>query len=52
MAERTLTRPRERLVTALETDLVVPYAELEVLELPPSLWHLTGFLASRAFSGG
>jgi len=45
MAERSLTRPRERLVTALETDLVGPYADLEVLELPPSRWYLTGFLA-------
>jgi hypothetical protein len=30
MAERTRTRPRERLVTALETGLVGPYADLEV----------------------
>ena len=33
---------------ALAGDLVGPYAEDEVLGLPPSRWYLTGFLVPRA----
>ena len=39
---------REHLVGALRADLVGPYAEDEVLRLPPSRWYLTGFLVPRA----
>jgi hypothetical protein len=48
---------RDRLVAALEADLVGPfalgapgtsrtdaYASVEVLPIPPSRWHFTGFL--------
>ncbi len=39
---------RGQLVEALAGDLVGPYAEDEVLGLPPSRWYLTGFLVPRA----
>jgi hypothetical protein len=46
---------RARLVEALEADLVGPFlppgcpgAGQEVLQLPPSRWYLTGFLAPQA----
>ncbi len=39
---------RGRLVTALGVDLIGPYAEDEVLRLPPSRWYLTGFLVPRS----
>jgi hypothetical protein len=39
---------RDSLVDALRADLVGPYAEDEVLPLPPSRWYLTGFLVPRS----
>lgn len=46
------TIPRDHLVRALEADLIGPYAleegeggDQELLELPPSRYYLTGFLA-------
>src|SRR5689334_9855070 len=38
---------RRHLVDALIGDLVGPYADEEVLKLPPSRWYLTGFLVPR-----
>jgi hypothetical protein len=38
---------RDHLVRALEVDLVGPFAQGEVLPLPPSRWYFTGFLAPR-----
>ena len=56
-----LTAPRSHLVRALEADLVGPFrrglpgpngedgaGSTEELELPPSRWYLTGFLAPEA----
>ena len=42
----TTTSTRADLVAALETDLIGPFEENEVLHLPPSRWYLTGFLAA------
>jgi hypothetical protein len=57
----SLTAPRSHLVRALEADLVGPFRRglrgangedgvdaTEELELPPSRWYLTGFLAPEA----
>ncbi len=45
----TSAEVREHLVQALEADLVGPFGgPEEVLELPPSRWYLTGFLAPQA----
>ena len=38
---------RDHLTTALAVDLIGPYAEDEVLRLPPSRWYLTGFLVPK-----
>ncbi|MCB9729133.1 MAG: hypothetical protein H6746_11725, partial [Deltaproteobacteria bacterium] len=55
---------RDRIVRALEADLVGPFAtpdpsdgpdpsaSPEILPLPPSRWYLTGFLACTADRGG
>lgn len=45
-----VTAPRSHLVRALEADLVGPFRKdaPEDLELPPSRWYLTGFLAPHA----
>jgi hypothetical protein len=56
-----VTQPREHLVRALEADLIGPFRRglrgqsgedgldsVEELDLPPSRWYLTGFLAPMA----
>lgn len=44
---KDITTVREHIYEALERDLVGPYADDEVLPLPPSRWYLTGFLAPQ-----
>lgn len=54
MSDPTFEQPvavRQHLIDALRADLVGPYdpnATTEVLELPPSRWYLTGFIAPKA----
>ena len=45
--DQLVTSIRDHIVEALEHDLVGPYADDEVLPLPPSRWYLTGFLAPQ-----
>lgn len=43
-----LLAPRKHLIEALQRDLIGPYTDDEVLDLPPSRFYLTGFLAPEA----